>query len=399
MVLGFLQHGWLFDHRWPLLFYAALILLIVAFRKKIEWQTFGVGMYKTKVGLNLMERLGTKYRGFVRLLGYIGVGVGFIGMVFITGYLIHALWLLHSKPESPAAISLVIPGVSIPGSSITVPLIAGWIALFVVIVIHEFSHGVVSRAHNVPVKSSGLLVVGPLGGAFVEPDENKLKKENEIVQYSLFAAGPFSNVLLAVLLSVMLVYAFSPGLDAMTTPTGVEIVDVEAGLGAAEAHVPVGAIVHSVNAAATKDTAAMYSQLDSVSPGDQVVLGTDKGDYTVTTKQNPNDATSTKGYLGVKLRQHTTPKLAAAWFAGAITVFTQFNELVLWIIILSLGIGLANLLPLGPVDGGRMLQLASRQIVGDEKRGDLWWKRISIATLLVLLVLLLVPIGKAIFFG
>ena len=43
-----------------IIFYAAMIGIIILCRKYIEWQTFGIGLYKTKVGLKLMEKLGMK---------------------------------------------------------------------------------------------------------------------------------------------------------------------------------------------------------------------------------------------------------------------------------------------------------------------------------------------------
>ncbi len=63
-------------------------------------------------------------------------------------------------------------------------------------VVHEFSHGVVARAHDINVKSSGLAFFGPILGAFVEPDDKELKSKPYKSQLSLFAAGPFSNIIL-----------------------------------------------------------------------------------------------------------------------------------------------------------------------------------------------------------
>jgi membrane-associated protease RseP (regulator of RpoE activity) len=387
------------ENGWALLFYAAMILVIVLLRKKIEWQTFGIGLYKTKVGLKLMEKLGTKYRGWVQILGYIGLGIGFIGMLFIAGNLVYGLWTLLFKPAAPAVVSPVIPGISIPGAAIKVPLITGWIALFIVIVIHEFSHGVVSRAHNVPDKSSGLLIFGPIGGAFVEPDEKKLVKQHETVQYSLFAAGPFSNIITALVFLAVLAFALSPLLGSMTTPSGVVVQTVTPNYPAANASIQPGMVITSVNNIPVKDYTAMSDELDKVAPGETVSLGTDKGEYVVKTIQNPTDSESKKGYLGVTLKPKLEPKITALWYSGLLVVVRWLADFFQWLIILSLGIGLANLLPLGPVDGGRMLQLACRQITGSKARGDFWWKWISLVTFALIIVLLIVPIGKAIFFA
>ena len=55
-----------------------------------------------------------------------------------------------------------------------------------------------------------------------------------------------------------------------------------------------------------------------------------------------------------------------------------------WLYILNLGIGLFNLLPLGPVDGGRMLQTALLRFFS-EKRANAIWKNVSIFFLMVII--------------
>ena len=42
------------------------------------------------------------------------------------------------------------------------------------IIIHEFSHGILARVENVKINSIGLLLFAIIPGAFVEPDEEKL---------------------------------------------------------------------------------------------------------------------------------------------------------------------------------------------------------------------------------
>jgi len=384
------------EYQGAFLFYIILILIIIYFRNKIEWQTFGIGLYKTKIGLKLMERLGTKYRGLVQVLGYTGVGVGFVGMTAISYMLLFGFWKILVDPTAPAVVSPVIPGFPIPGVGITIPLITGWLALFVVIVIHEFSHGVVSRAHNIPVKSSGLLVFGPIAGAFVEPDEKKMMKEHESVQYALFAAGPFSNILMTLLVSLVSAFIIIPLITFMTIPSGIQIDSVTDNYGADNASIEAGMIVLGINNVETVTQEEMSKELDKISPGEVALVKTNRGEYAVTTTQHPNNEASRKGYLGVNLKQKYDPKYQGTFFAGLLYTIQWIKEFFYWIMLLNLGIGLANLLPLGPVDGGRMLQTACRQIVGDTKRGDWWWKKISIFTLIFLLIALLVPLIRAI---
>ena len=71
-------------------------------------------------------------------------------------------------------------------------------------------------------------------------------------------------------------------------------------------------------------------------------------------------------------------------------------ELFSLIGVLSLGIGLANLLPIAPLDGGKMLQQALHKVKGDEKKGNRALVKISLFFFLIIL-LLMSPVLKASF--
>ena len=110
------------------------------------------------------------------------------------------------------------------------------------------------------------------------------------------------------------------------------------------------------------------------------------------TKNNPSD--KTKGYLGVSgIKTNYILKSQAWWFKGIYNILFVLVNLLEWIATLSLGIGLANLLPLGPVDGGRMLHKAAIDINGKDK-GVKIWSTISIVTLVVMIILIFIPIIK-----
>jgi membrane-associated protease RseP (regulator of RpoE activity) len=315
-------------------------------------------MYKTKIGLGLMDRIGTKYSEFVKLIAYIGIGAGFVGMVFILYTLIKNLADLLIVPDAQSAVSLIVPGISIPGSPIKIPLIAGWIALFLVILVHEFSHGVVARAHKLPVKSSGIFFLGPIMGAFVEPDENKLRASSDTTQYSVYAAGSFSNVLLAIVCMLLLTFAISPIVSMMTVPAGVQLAGVSENFPAQAAGLQGGMIITALNGKNLTTYEEFQEGLSCVKPGDKVNLVVNKTTYNIVATENPQKAG--KGYLGVLASSAVKRDLKSnTLFTRIIYKIIQWiTELIYITAILSLGIGLANLLPLGPVDGGRMAQTA-----------------------------------------
>ncbi len=379
----------LLTYKWTILFYAALIAVIYLFRRKFDWQAKFIGLYRTKVGLKLMDAMGRKRRLFVAL-GYTGVVVGFAGMLFITVMLVKGLYDLLFVPGAPPVISPVIPGAPVLGTGIEVPLIIGWLALFAVIVVHEFSHGVVSRAHGIPVKSSGLMVFGPLGGAFVEPDEDTLKKKSRMKQLSVFAAGPFSNVLLALVVLLLLNFALTPLLGSFIATNGVVFGTVQPGYPAAAAGVRPNVVYDRLDNRMINTTDDLLAGLQDLKPNGTVELGSSATGQDVTFVATANPSDPAKGYLGVILADNLRdPSLG--WLYAVVSWITR---LFLWIFLLSLGIGLANLLPLGPVDGGRMLRVVTEKLYG-EKKGASVWAKISIAVIVVIVILLLVPIIKA----
>src|SRR3989442_9873715 len=94
----------------------------------------------------------------------------------------------------------------IPGINPYVPIVYGWLALMVALVVHEGAHGVVARSLGMPVKSAGLLflLILPIG-AFVEVDDKVLKVARARDSTRVLAAGAGINFVLAIL-SVALLF-------------------------------------------------------------------------------------------------------------------------------------------------------------------------------------------------
>src|SRR3989338_345511 len=81
--------------------------------------------------------------------------------------------------KSCPGVAPLIPGVQIPGVPITPPLHA-WLSLLIILLSHEGMHGIVGRRFGFKIKSTGVLLFGPVPiGAFVEPDEKELKKADD----------------------------------------------------------------------------------------------------------------------------------------------------------------------------------------------------------------------------
>ncbi|MDO8656448.1 MAG: site-2 protease family protein, partial [Nanoarchaeota archaeon] len=174
--------------KYIILFYLLVIGFLIYHRKRIDTQAKVIFLFRTKWGLQWMDKYSKKFREWVILLGYIGVGAGYVGLIVISYVLIKNLVDLIIKPAAVSGVSLVLPGINVPGLGV-LPFWYWIIAIFIIALVHEFSHGIVARAHNVEVKNTGIVFFGPILGAFVEPNEEKMRKEKDITQYSILAAG------------------------------------------------------------------------------------------------------------------------------------------------------------------------------------------------------------------
>ncbi|MBI2176252.1 site-2 protease family protein [Candidatus Woesearchaeota archaeon] len=370
-------------------FYLLIAVLLFVYRKRFQFQLKFIALYRTTWGLGLMERIATRYRELVKLLGYVGIGVGFLSMFIILFTLIQSVFTLITVPNSPSPLSPVLPGVRIPGvpEGFFVPFVQGIIAIFIIAVVHEFSHGVVALAHGVKVKSSGPAIIGPIFAAFVEPDEQQLKKKPDVVNYSLFAAGTFSNVVLAFVALFLLSAVFSPVSSAFFPEQGVVLKGVEAGLPAGAAGLRQGMAVTAINGQPIASTNDALNALQLVRPNQTAVFSTGSGDFHVVAASNSKYPG--RGYFGITieplLKNRDTPYFGVfSWLQGILALLAT----------LSFGIGLANMIPIGPIDGGKMLHLALTRIRGEQKANKTFG-RLSLLLLLVILFLLS-PIFRAI---
>lgn len=393
---------WFLQYRYIILFYLVIITFLIVKRKRIATQAKIILLYRTTWGLHWMEKYSQKFRQWIILLGYVGVGGGFIGLVIISYTLIKNLWALIATPTATSGVSLVLPGMNIPGLGV-LPFWYWIIAIFIIAVVHEFSHGIVARAHNIKVKNTGIVFFGPIIGAFVEPDEEKMRRQDDIVQYSIFAAGAFSNLVLAVITLIILNVAFMPLQQAMVEPAGFTFDSYyNTSFPIEKAGIKPGTIITGINGITTKDFQQFAEQLQCSKPGQMITLATTENSYPLALTENP--ANPSKPFLGInniKNQFILKEKYSHGGWKVVYSILEWFNGLgnngrgfLFWLYLLSFGIGLFNLLPLPIVDGGRMAQVFLHKLKGPET-GEKRYRQVSMFFLIILVLNLVIPfIGK-----
>ena len=155
-------------------------------------------------------------------------------------------------------------------------------------------------------------------------------------------------------------------------------------------------VITGINNVTTLTSSQFSDELSFVKPGENITLKVNDTYYNFATTGHPDNPR--KAYLGViGLTDERNFKGDSDFSKLLFNVFLWIISLLQWIFVLSFGIGMANLLPLGPVDGGRILQIALHNLYGDKEKADVLWKKVSLVFLFILAINILFPIIKALF--
>lgn len=381
------------DFQYVLLIITVLLMILFIWKERKNIQLQGVFpllyfvMWRTQRGTGLMDWLAKKAPRFWTWFFGIGIVVCFAGMALISYELAKNTALLFTAPEAAPGIQPVLP---FEAKGVFFVPFAYWIlSIFLIAVVHEFCHGIAARVHKIPVKSAGLAFLGVIAplvpAAFVEPDENNLQRQSKFKQLSVFAAGPFSNLVMAGAILLLVLFVANPLAQAMLIPNGVRITSIEPDSPAAIAGLHEGERITAIDSITVTYLENLSKTLATKKPGDTIQLATNESVYSVALTASPKNAS--KAYLGVLSRQHAdvTESFKANYGSWSVPLILWSFGLLYWLFLLSLGIGLFNLLPIGPIDGGRMLQVAMQKLF-KQQPGQRVWKYISVVFLLMVVV-------------
>jgi membrane-associated protease RseP (regulator of RpoE activity) len=375
-----------------LVFIAILALFFWFDRKNVERQSILL-LRKTQKGKRFLTRLGQSLPRVWWLYGMAAVGVGF----FISAYIFY--WLITMTitslvVETVPGLAIVLPSpttelVAVPGV-IGIPFWFWIISIFLLILVHEGSHGIMAAREKVKIKSLGwgLLIAIPL--AFVEPDEKQLQKEKPMKQLRVFAAGSFGNFILAIIAANLLVFSIT----TFFVPAGVNYQGLMVGYPAEQANLT-GTII-GINNYTIEDLDDLSTALEEIGPEKQVTVTTRIGSgddfeerrFSLKTVAEPNVTGSTKGFIGIsavshdfRIKDDVSNPVLVQFFTGT---SPQFFGLLFFLFLINIGVGAFNLLPLGPLDGGRMWRIILDKLI--PKHSKFVMDRLSWIILFILLL-------------
>lgn len=445
---------WVYDVSFMILFSFAIFLFLRSRRHELAREGI-IFMWRTQFGVKAINYVGDNFNRFLHRIKYVIVGVGVIlmgAMIWMLGQtvIVYIMYPQITKLIKAPPIAPLIPyfpklfGMEsfFPDFYFTYFIIA----LAIVAIAHEFSHGVFMRLFKVKIKSTGLVFLGPILGAFVEEEKTGFHKKRKLEQMTVLGAGVFANAIFALIFYGLYVgfffssftasgYIFnSYGIAAIPTGqiTGYEKFEnltrvltsngnyyLDDGLAVqlfnesskyiiAYPEAPAvlagmrGAIIVADDVKITGQD-KLREFLENKHPGEPVKFATeDNGEvfeYDIILGEHPDD--SNRAYLGVG-HNIAEPKgiiqkflIKFMSFKDSSTLYkpTWNVELVYfiyyllwWIMIINLLVALFNMLPIGMLDGGRFFFLAVLGISRSEKVAKLAYK---IAGYLILLVIVL----------
>ncbi|HKZ98740.1 MAG TPA: site-2 protease family protein [Thermoplasmata archaeon] len=388
-------------------------------------------MWKTGKGRDLIDRIARRKRLW-SFFGDASLVIVALTMLATTLLLVWEATIVQSpavRQNAPSPQLLL----GLPGINPLIPLWYGIFGLTIAIVLHEFAHGILSRVSNVRIRSLGVIFFLVPIGAFVEPDEDEMKALPRRERARLYAVGPATNMVLAVLFAVL----FSSLMAS-------SIVPAHAGIGIAALSAPDSpaavaglrpfTIITSFNdteiASAENFTAARalvrVNQTVNVTTYDPAT-GT-FANYSVTLGQDPNTGDPLLGIYGFDVRtdffyplgnpdrfggipnavlvyislpfsgrapiQEPFYEVRGAWAAVPEPLFYLLANSLYWLFWLNVMLGATNALPAVPLDGGFIFKDALEEFVSRLRRGigaearDRIVKRVSYLFALFILALI-----------
>jgi len=387
-----------YDLVFLVIFGIILLAVMLLNRKRTELQKIAFPflymiIYRTKLGLDKMDKLARKFPRSLNILSYISIIIGYAGMVLIIFFLFKGAYEFLFL-DMPSPVGLVLPGVeTIPG----LPKLSffHWIiTIFILASVHEFSHGVFARLNKLKVKSSGFALFGIIlpiiPAAFVEPDEKSMTKAPKKAQLSVLSAGSFANFITAFIALLIFGFVLGPVVGNMLQETGVVIAGLEEEGPAELAGLKTNETVVAINDIPITNLDEFKQELNKYSPNEKISLQTESSTYYITLEESSTE--SGKAHMGVFLipkEQIYNPEIEEKYGTFFIKVMIWITLLFSWLFMINLGVGMFNLLPLGILDGGKMFYLAVLHFTKNETITKKIFKYTNILLILILLVLIL----------
>jgi membrane-associated protease RseP (regulator of RpoE activity) len=426
----------LYDLSFLIVFSTFLIIFLYKRRKKLQREGILI-VYRTKLGIKIINCIAEKYKKFLHSLEYLLIFTGYalmLGMLFL---LFQLLYIFARFPDFIRTIKIppIMPLIPYIPRIFKIDFLPPFYFTYWIIVLgiaaitHEFFHGIFAKARKIKIKSTGFAFLGPFTGAFVEPDEAKVKKLKIKEQLGFLSAGTFANLVMAVLFFIFMwlffisifsaagvvfnSYAFSVlNISDIKSRGEQNFIDFDGGLNLTEVFVKnktyyvenenlnqsyviayedapalkagLAGVIIEFDGRQIKTNQDLKKELLDKKPGNEVVIKTliedSVKEHKIKLAERPDN--KSQAYLGIvmirtkglsflsKLRSRVLffkdPNTYYKPIAAENLMIFIYN-LLWWIVLINFSVALVNMLPFGIFDGGRVFYLSVLGLTKSEK--------------------------------
>jgi len=212
--MGFLNSIMFWDLLFLLVFTLSVILFLYKRRKRVVREGI-MYLYKTQIGIKIIDKLAKKNPKFWKTMGYLVIAIGYILMIAMVALLAQFIYIFM-QPD-------LVKIIKIPPLTPLIPYLPSlfkinwlppfyftyWIlAIAIIAIVHEGFHGIYARLHNIKIKSTGFGFLGPFLAFFVEQDDKDMTKRPISQQLSVLGAGVFANILVGIVFYIIMALFF-----------------------------------------------------------------------------------------------------------------------------------------------------------------------------------------------
>lgn len=394
-----------------IVFMAGLAYFLYKDRNKIQRSSI-LFYRRTKNGIDKIDAIQKRFPRFWKAYGWGAAISGVLSMILAAVYIGNQyIEVFKAGSIQKSGLSAVLPGLVSetsfqPGVSF-IPVEYWIIGVGIVMTVHELSHGIVARSEDFEINSVGWIILGFFPGAFVEPkgekmlpagegEEEALKEDEDdedeeesmggmwdqgslASRIKVLGAGSFANYLTALIFMLAAI-----GLTSAVTHPGDMVYVAQDDYPAAQAGLTNGTL-YSINGETINSSEKLKEIAGNIQPGDQVTLNTTQGVKTITAAERNGE-----GHIGIRFGMTTDLNEPYQPYSA---VMNWFISLLQTIGILNVGIGLVNMLPIKPLDGGQIVGGVVDTYLGEN--ASMAYNYISLAGMIILIGTILLSVGTA----
>ena len=304
-------------------------------------------IYKSKWMKNVLDRISKSRQILWKTLANIGIVLAF-GMMILSIYFLASNLVRFFVPAGEAApVVPILPGITLP---------LYWLPYFfatatIVILTHEFAHGIAARIERVPIKSAGIVAALVFFGGFVEPDEKKMEKASKSSKLRIVSSGSSTNLVTYFLVILLLVGLF------VSSSSGILINETRENGPAAIAGLQQWDVIYAVNGTpiATVDDFEQYKRTHNVLPGQSLNFSTSRGSIIIIAISNSSGGAS----FGISGSNYYPMRILE--ISPIITV--NLYIFLSWLSLIAGSVAVFNMLPLYPFDGEKFVYYSLENVV------------------------------------